>query len=135
MADWTIAKLAGAAGVGVETIRYYQRRGLLRTPDRLTAYGRSSGVRRYNEDDLGRLQFIRSAQRAGFTLDEIATLLELDSTQDRTKVRRLAEARLVALDAKIDELQAARAALARLAQDCRMSGSGPCPIIEAFERQ
>lgn len=135
MASWTIAKLAGAAGVGVETIRYYQRRGLLRTPERPSGYGSSGGVRRYDGDDLKRLQFIRSAQGAGFTLYEIATLIELDSTQDRAEVRALAERRLVALDARIGELRAARAALARLAKDCRAGGAGPCPIIEAFEHR
>lgn len=133
--DWTIAKLAKAAGVGVETIRYYQRRSLLRTPERPAGYGSSGSVRRYREDDLKRLQFIRSAQGAGFTLDEIGTLLALDSTQDRAQVRSLAEQRLLALDAKIAELQGARASLARLAHDCRAGSAGPCPIIEAFEHR
>lgn len=133
MGDWTIAKLAAAGDVGVETIRYYQRRGLLRMPERPAGYGGAGGVRRYGDDDLKRLQFIRSAQSAGFTLDEIGTLLTLDRTKDRAEVRLLAEQRIVALDAKIRELEIAREALARLARDCRTGSAGPCPIIEAFE--
>lgn len=123
----TIARLADAAGVGVETIRYYQRRGLLAVPDG------GGGVRRYGAQDLRRLRFIRSAQAAGFTLAEIGELIALDATHDRNRARTLASQRLAALDARIAELQAARAALARLASACAMGSKGPCPIIEAFE--
>lgn len=124
----TIAGLARAGGVGVETIRYYQRRGLLETPDA------GNGVRRYGEGDLRRLRFIRSAQTAGFTLEEIAELLALDAGEDRARARALAQARIAALDAKIAELEAARASLRRLASDCAAGGKGPCPIIAAFDR-
>ena len=125
----TIGGLAKAAGVGVETIRYYQRRGLLPEPPR--PYGE---VRRYGADDLKRLKFIRSAQAAGFTLAEIGELLELDASEDRARVRALAQARVAVLDQKIAELNDARAALAGLAEVCANSRKGPCPILSAFER-
>lgn len=133
MKTMTIAAFAREGGVGVETIRYYQRRGLLDTPERPSSGGSSGGVRRYGDEDLRRLRFIRAAQSAGFSLDEIAELLTLDASQDRARAYALATERLVTLDAKIAELQAARASLVRLAHDCSGHGPGPCPIIKAFE--
>jgi MerR family mercuric resistance operon transcriptional regulator len=127
MTDVTIAGLARAGGVGVETIRYYQRRGLLRLP------ARGAGIRRYDGEDLRRLRFIRAAQAAGFTLDQIAELLALDATQDRARARDLARERIAALDGKISQLTAARDALRRLETDCRSGGAGPCPILQAFD--
>jgi MerR family mercuric resistance operon transcriptional regulator len=123
----TIGRLAREGGVGVETVRYYQRRGLLQTPKK------GGGVRRYSNVDVRRLRFIRSAQAAGFTLDEIGELVALDATDDRARARELARGRIVALDAKIADLQRARAALRRLARECGSSETGPCPIITAFE--
>jgi len=131
--EMTIAGLARRAEVGVETVRYYQRRGLLRTPDRPEGGGSGGSVRRYDPDDLRRLRFIRAAQSAGFTLEQIATLLELDAGEDRTRARALAAERVAALDARIAELQAARDALRRLARDCEADGAGPCPILTAFD--
>ena len=125
----TIGALAKAAGVGVETVRYYQRRGLLPEPAR--PHGE---VRRYGPEDLRRLKFIRSAQAAGFTLNEIGELLELSASDDRARARELAEARVSALDEKISELQQARKALAGLASDCAKKRGGPCPILAAFDR-
>jgi MerR family mercuric resistance operon transcriptional regulator len=133
MKELTIAGLARAGGVGVETVRYYQRRGLLETPERLGSMGHGSGVRRYGEQDVRRLRFIRSAQAAGFTLDQIAELIALDATNDRIRARELARERITALDAKIAELKAAREALSRLARACHNGSAGPCPIITAFE--
>ena len=135
MTDWTIAGLARAGGVGVETIRYYQRRSLLRTPDRLGGDGRSGVVRRYDEADLWRLRFIRSGQAAGFTLDQISELLELDVTQDRARARALAEERIAALDERIAKLEAARASLRRLAAECSSGAAGPCPILISFDHE
>ena len=132
MAADTIGALAKAGGVGVETVRYYQRRGLLRTP-RKAGPGASGGVRRYDGDDLRRLRFIRAAQAAGFTLDEIAELMTLDVGQDRTRARELAQTRIAALDARIDQLQTARSALQALAARCGADDPGPCPIITAFD--
>ena len=134
MRELTIAGLARAGGVGVETVRYYQRRGLLETPERLGSMGHGSGVRRYGEQDVRRLRFIRSAQAAGFTLEQIAELLALDATDDRARARQLATERVKALDAKIAELMAAREALSRLARECGAGSSGPCPIITAFDQ-
>jgi MerR family mercuric resistance operon transcriptional regulator len=126
-ADMTIARLAAAAGVGVETVRYYQRRGLLPVP------ASAGAVRRYDAQDVRRLRFIRRAQAAGFTLEEIGELLALDRTGDRARVRELATARLASLDAKIAELEQARTALDRLRSTCASGSRGPCPIIEAFD--
>jgi MerR family transcriptional regulator, mercuric resistance operon regulatory protein len=123
----TIGRLAAAGGVGVETVRFYQRRGLLSTPTRET------GIRRYDADDLRRLRFIKQAQAAGFSLEEIKELLALDSTQDRSRARELALSRLTALDEKMAELERARGALQRLAKECGKGSKGPCPILASFD--
>ena len=133
MSDITIAGLAREGGVGVETVRYYQRRGLLNTPARPSGAGLTGGIRRYDEDEVRRLRFIRSAQAAGFTLEQIGELLALDATDDRARVLQLAETRIAALDAKIGELEQVRASLRRLGHECRLGGKGPCPILTAFE--
>jgi MerR family mercuric resistance operon transcriptional regulator len=125
----TIGGLAKAAGVGVETVRYYQRRGLLPEPARPPGE-----VRRYGENDLKRLRFIRSAQAAGFTLNEIGELIALDASDDRARARELAQSRVAAIDEKIAELREARDALAGLAADCASKRRGPCPILKAFDR-
>jgi MerR family transcriptional regulator, mercuric resistance operon regulatory protein len=123
----SIGKLAAAGGVGIETVRFYQRRGLLDTP------ARNDGIRRYGSEDLRRLRFIKQAQSAGFTLEEIKELLDLDASDDRARARELARERIAALDARIAELQRARDALKRLARECSSGGPGPCPILKAFE--
>lgn len=123
----TIGQLAAGGNVGVETIRFYQRKGLLETPTR------ESGIRRYGSEDLRRLRFIRQAQAAGFTLEEIRELLELDAGEDRSRARALARSRVEALDAKIAELNRARDALERLATLCGAGGKGPCPILASFD--
>ena len=133
MAGMTIAALAREGGVGVETVRYYQRRGLLDEPDRPTGAGAGGGIRRYGTDDARRLRFIRSAQAAGFTLEQIGELLALDATDDRARARQLAHEQMAALDAKIAELEQARASLRRLASECGSGSAGPCPILTAFD--
>jgi MerR family mercuric resistance operon transcriptional regulator len=127
----SIAELARGAGVGVETVRYYQRRGLL--PDPRPHKTGASGIRHYGPDEARRLRFIRSAQAAGFTLDEFAELLRLDSSGARPRAREMARGRIEALDAKIAELQKARQALSKLARECAAGDKGPCPIIASFE--
>lgn len=122
----TIGKLAAAGGVGVETIRFYQRKGLLEQPTR------ESGIRRYGSEEVRRLRFIKRAQAAGFTLQEVKELLELDAGEDRPRARELAQARVEALDEKIAELKRARDALRRLARECSEESSGPCPILTSF---
>ncbi|WP_432770794.1 MAG: MerR family DNA-binding protein [Sphingopyxis sp.] len=129
----TIGKLAQGGNVGVETVRYYQRRGLMGTPARSGGDGWGGGIRRYDANDLRRLKFIRAAQASGFTLEEIAELLALEESDDRVRVRRLARQRIDALDAKIAQMTETRAALARLADQCAASDTGPCPILAAFE--
>ena len=126
MANLTIGSLAAAAGVGVETVRFYQRRDLMTVPPR------AGGIRRYDRRDVDRLRFIKRAQAAGFTLAEIAELIALDAGEDRRRARQLAKARIVALDAKIAELKEARTSLARLAKECGEGRDGPCPIIASF---
>ncbi|MFA7596436.1 MAG: MerR family transcriptional regulator [Novosphingobium sp.] len=128
----TISELARTAGVGVETIRFYQRKGLLFDPHP-SRQGRSPGTRHYGQDDIRRLRFIRSAQKAGFALREISELLELDATSERERARELARQRIASLDRQIAELRQARQSLDRLARECSRGGAGPCPIIEAFE--
>lgn len=126
MENLTIGALAKGAGVGVETVRFYQRKGLVAEPPR------AGGIRRYGPRDIDRIRFIRRAQAAGFTLAEIAELIALDSTEDRARARELARARIAALDARIAELEDARAALTRLAKECVEGRGGPCPIIASF---
>ena len=126
MADLTIGSLAQVAGVGVETVRFYQRRGLLAVPPR------AGGIRRYDGKDVERLRFIKRAQAAGFTLAEIGELIALDAGEDRPRARQLAKARIAALDEKIAELKEARTSLARLAKECGEGRAGPCPIIASF---
>lgn len=122
----SIGQFARAGDVGVETIRFYQRKGLLEVPSQ------QGGMRRYGEDDLRQLRFIRKAQAAGFTLQEIKELIVLDASAERARARELASSRIKALDAKIAELQSARKALKALAQECSRSEVGPCPILESF---
>lgn len=128
----TISQLADAAGVGVETVRFYQRRGLIDIPDRTDPTGR---IRRYGATDVARLRFVRKAQKAGFSLAEIAELLDLDAGHDHARARAMALTRLGALDAQIAELDRARAALRQLADLCGSRAVGPCPILAAFEGQ
>lgn len=124
----TIGGLARMGGVGVETVRYYQRRGLLDEPSR------GAGVRRYGVAAVRRLRFIRAAADAGFTLNEIGELLALDAGADRDRARELARVRIGAIDAQIERLSHARAALEGLARRCAAGEGAGCPILEAFER-
>lgn len=126
MSSLTIGMLAAAGGAGVETIRFYQRKGLLAQPTR------ERGIRRYGLEDLRRLRFIKQAQAAGFTLEEIKELLMLDASEDRSRARALATSRIKTLDAKIAELRAARNSLQRLATECGEGSQGPCPILSSF---
>jgi len=123
----TVSRLAAAGGVGVETIRFYQRRGLLDTPPS------GAGIRRYGPTEVRRLRFIRQAQAAGFTLDQIGELIALDASEDRPRARELAAARVKALDEKIAELRRARDALQHLARECSRGRAGPCPILSSFD--
>lgn len=123
----TIGSIAAAGDVGVETIRFYQRKGLLQTPTR------EAGIRRYGSEDVRRLRFIRQAQTAGFTLEEIKELLDLDAGEDRSRARELARSRIKVLEGKIAELTHARDSLRRLARKCAEGSTGPCPILASFD--
>jgi MerR family mercuric resistance operon transcriptional regulator len=127
VAGLTIGKFASAGGVGVETIRFYQRKGLLTTPTR------DGGIRRYGSEDVRRLRFIRQAQAGGFTLKQIRELLDLDAGDDRARARSMASERVADLDVKIAELKLARDALKRLATECERGAPGPCPILTSFD--
>ena len=126
----TSSKLAKAAGVNVETLRYYIRRGLLPEPPR-----RDSGYRMYPPENVERLRFIKSAQELGFTLEEIQQLLSLRVDENATAedVRQQAQEKVTQIDAKIAALQQMRDALAHLVEQCH--GEGPtsdCPILDAL---
>lgn len=130
MSTLTIGQVARQAGVGVETIRYYEREGLLEEPDR-----RDSGYREYGRGVIDRLRFIKNAQGLGFTLKEIKELLRIHADADgtRAEVKRRAEEKAAVIEAKIADLQRMRAALGGLIESC--DGEGPldgCPIIEAL---
>lgn len=126
---YTIARFAEAAGVGVETVRFYQRRGLLPVPQ-----ARHASYRRYDEGLLQRMRFIKNAQAAGFTLTEIRELMRLDRTGDRPRIQELAAAKLHDLEQHMRELRKAAKALKTLVHHCRHAKPGtPCPIIEAFD--
>jgi MerR family mercuric resistance operon transcriptional regulator len=120
-----IGQLAASAGVGVETIRYYQRRKLLGTPVR--ALG---GQRSYPPEYVDRLRFIKRAQALGFSLADVAALLQLNDGTGHVRARQLAAARLAEIDSRIADLAAMRAVLARLIRDCEHAeGRVPCPIV------
>lgn len=129
--SFTIGTLATAAGVGVETVRFYQRRGLLREPTR--SYGR---VRRYTRADGARIRFIKSAQRMGFSLAEVAGLLRLDDGSDCDEARVAAERKLALVRTKLTDLQRIEAALVSLVDACSAaSGEVRCPLIDALHRE
>jgi MerR family mercuric resistance operon transcriptional regulator len=128
MAELTIGRLADEAGVNVETIRYYQRRGLMAEPDRP-----SQGHRRYGGEAVRRVRFIKRAQVLGFTLEEIASLLALDEARACAETRVLAAHKLQVIEAKLADLRAMRKALAALMRQCESGASrGECPIILAL---
>ena len=102
----TISRLAGAAGVNIETVRFYQRSGLMDEPAR--PY---SGYRTYGGSDVRRIRFIKRAQQLGFTLDEVANLLRLEGSQTCASTRTLAARKLAMVDAKLNDLLAIKMAL------------------------
>ncbi len=127
----TIGTLARDAGVHVETVRYYERRGLLKQPRP------SQGYRRYDDEALRLLRFVKRAQELGFSLDEVHELLSLrasKSTRTCARVRAAAEAKLVDVTAKIRDLEAIRQALTKLAEACPTEGAADqCPILGSLD--
>jgi MerR family mercuric resistance operon transcriptional regulator len=122
----TIGALARAAGVNLETIRYYQRRGLIATPRKPMG-----SVRHYGANALAQLCFIKRAQQLGFSLSDIGDLLELGAGAC-AETRVLAEARLADIETRLHDLQAMRRTLARLIQACRAGREATCPIVESL---
>ena len=127
MPSMTIGRLAKAGGVNVETIRYYQRRGLLAEPERP-----AGSVRRYGPEAAGRLAFIRRAQEVGFTLEEVKTLLNLAEIPNCRGARSLAASKLALVETRIRDLDRMRDALRSLIRQCDAGGKRSCPIIEAI---
>ena len=123
----TIGQVAKVAGVHVETIRYYQQRGLVALPHRPPG-----SVRRYTDDAVARLAFIRRAQDAGFTLSEIAELLKLADRPNCRGARDLAAGKLAEVESRIADLEKMRAELRRLVRQCDAGTPSSCAIIERF---
>ena len=120
----TIGKLAAAEGVSVETVRFYQRRGLLAKPER-----RSSGYREYSDADRSRLMFIRRARQFGFTLGEIAELLGPAESQSTQEIAAAAQAKLAGLDEQIKELMQQRCRLRQLVRVCEHGDGKECAAL------
>lgn len=121
----TIGVFAGRAGVNVETIRYYQRRGLLSEPPKPLG-----GVRRYHEADVHRVVFIKAAQGLGFTLEEVGELLKLEDGEHCVQARSLAERKLTDVRARLATLRSIESVLADLVDKCRgRRGNISCPLI------
>jgi Hg(II)-responsive transcriptional regulator len=125
----TIGRLAKAADVGIETVRYYQQRKLLPVPV-------ARGAFRYYEPTIAnRIRFIKRAQELGFSLDEIAQLLQLQDGIDRRAIRRISSQRLGQIEAKLTDLKRMQRALKHLLVECEETGfDHPCPIIETLTR-
>jgi MerR family mercuric resistance operon transcriptional regulator len=133
MKPLTIGQIARHAGIGVETVRFYERQGLLAEPVRM-----KSGYRQYTEDVVVRLRFIKRAKELGFSLKEIRELLALRVDPDTTcaEVRKRAEEKVIDVEAKIEALKKIRKALKKLTAAC--SGQGPtseCPILDALDTE
>src|SRR5260370_696297 len=128
----TIGQVAQRAGVGIETVRFYEREGLLNVPARSP----TSGYRLFEEEVIARMLFILRAKRLGFTLNEIKELLSLrvDPGTCCEDVKARAEVKIADIEARIRTLQRMRKALLRLTQECGEKGGGPdCPILEALD--
>jgi Cu(I)-responsive transcriptional regulator len=124
-----IGKAAREAGVNVQTLRYYEKRGLLPAPRR-----RDSGYREFPDDAVQVVRFIKRAQELGFSLDEVEELVRLRGVKraERHKVRAIAERKVADIDRKIQQLTAMKEALASLVESCHQGGAAECPIIEAL---
>jgi MerR family mercuric resistance operon transcriptional regulator len=129
MSGMTIGQLAAAEGVGVETVRFYQRRGLLTTPER-----RGSSYRTYSQADRSRLVFIRRARDLGFTLGEIADLLAPAEAQSADEIAVAAQTKLAAVDAQVRELVQLRCRLRQLVRLCEHGDGQQCAALLLPER-
>jgi Hg(II)-responsive transcriptional regulator len=127
-----ISEAAAQAGVNVQTVRYYERRGLLPKAPR-----RASGYREFPADAVRIVRFIKRAQELGFSLEEVNELLQLQRSakRDRPRIRKIAERRIAQIDQKIDELERMRKALRHLVHACHEGTTLECPIIEALDTE
>lgn len=125
-----IGEVANRAEVNIQTLRYYERRGLLEAPRRT-----ASGYREYPSEAVRLIRFIKRAQELGFTLNEIEELIALRDAKgrDRNGVRALAETKMRDIDTKMAQLQAMRSALLTLVESCACRGTPSCPILEALD--
>ena len=129
--DLSIGAFAGASDVSVETVRFYQRRGLLTEPERPPCR-----IRRYGSSDVARVRFIKASQRLGFSLDEVAGLLSLDDGAHCDEARVLAEAKLLDVRGKLADLRRIEKALAALVRECcATTGTVSCPLISTLQTQ
>jgi MerR family transcriptional regulator, copper efflux regulator len=131
MQTLTIGQVAREAGIGVETVRFYEREGLLQKPTR-----RQSGYRQFDLEAIDRLRFIKQAQRLGFTLREVRELLalKLDPNAKRSDIRERAVAKVADIDKRIAELKRMKRALAPLIAACDGRGAlAGCPILGAID--
>lgn len=127
--ELTVGKMARLAGVGVETIRYYQQRGLLFEPKK-----QIGSVRRYSETDVSRIHFIKSAQRLGFTLEEISLLLKLEDGTHCVEAKEIAEQKLASVRNKLADLKSIEKVLSGLVKKCGITrGSVCCPLIDSIQ--
>jgi DNA-binding transcriptional MerR regulator len=125
MAGLTIGKLAAAEGVSVETVRFYQRRGLLPQPER-----RGGGYREYSEADRARLIFIRRARRLGFSVGEIGDLLGPAEANSAAEIARAAQGKLADIDIQMRELELLRCRLRRLLHVCEHGDGRDCAALQ-----
>ena len=125
---FTIGQFARKAAVSVETLRFYQRKGLLRLPEK--PYG---GIRRYGDEDIKRVRFIKKAQRLGFSLEEIGQLLKLQDGTHCAEAQKIAQHKLAFIEQKIADLQSLKAILVSYVQACENStGDKACPLISGL---
>lgn len=128
MPTFRIGQLAKHAGVAIDTVRYYERNGMLSPAGRL-----ESGYRRYGDAELERLQFIRRAKALGFSLADIRELLSLSDGRSVAKVKRAAQAKLADIEQRLAELQRVREGLQSLVAACPGHGRAEaCPILNAL---
>lgn len=127
MQTMTIGKLAKTAQVGIETIRYYQSRGLLPTPDKTTGY------RQYPLNLVERIRFIKRSQELGFSLDEITDLLSVHGNHQRESIQQITAARLAQIESKLADLKRMQSVLTQLLNECEHTNPDlPCPIIASL---
>lgn len=132
MQSLSIGQVAQRANVNIQTIRYYERVGLIPKAER-----KESGYRKFSLEDVLRIQFIKHAQAAGFLLKEIKELLAIKVDSDTTcdDVRNLAEKKIMEIDEKIRHMQEMKQTLENLTESCSNNTTGDCPILEAFESE